>query len=89
MAPSMTLKMVAFTPIPSDRQATAIAVNPGFFTSERKAYLRSCAGMMSLYVGDQWRVQHRDPDRRAVESPARGEIVGWERSTTSFTCSHR
>ena len=37
MTPSITLKIVALTPMPSARQATATAVNPGLLTSERMA----------------------------------------------------
>src|SRR5438477_5887730 len=36
-----TLKMAVFAPMPSARVSTATAVKPGFFTSWRKANLRS------------------------------------------------
>src|SRR5216110_3308651 len=42
---STTLKIVLLTPIPRAMHATVRAANPGFFTSVRAAYRRSCSNV--------------------------------------------
>src|SRR5216110_2398466 len=80
--PLMTLKIAVFAPMPSASVSTATAVKPGFFSSWRKANLRSFI-TQSLYrinfrraAGGQIAGQECDHDERQPNSDERYRIVG-------------
>src|SRR6266700_2530230 len=77
--------MAVLAPIPSARVSTATAVKPGFFSSWRKANLRSFMSCYLVSIAREWLGCYSLRKlTRAAQSWIAGAEVGWETAPNIF-----
>src|SRR2546425_11570629 len=85
---SAMLKIAVFAPIPSASVSTATAVKPGFFSSWRKANLRSFILRCVIYdwrTGETPNPKHQAPKKSQAPNPKwRSDAAGLELGIWSF-----